>query len=308
MENSNRIIAGRVLKVAIVLIAAVLLFFALRRFFTDENATEKFAELSALHWPWLVLVALLLPLNWFLETAKWKRLIAASEKISWKEAWSAVLAGLAIGAATPNRVGEFAGRIFQLKSTPLRDGIVFTLVSSFMQVLVTVAFGVIGLLLTDPDKYFHSTKAFVWTVTVTGAACLVIAFLKTSRGKIAEYFSALKKIDGSTQRDVFLLSALRYIVYTFQFLVMLKVCGVDAPVFLLLCAIAVNYLVVTIIPSVIFSEMIVRGTVATGVIGGLCGNPGAAALAAVLLWMINVALPAAAGLFFVKNITFFGRK
>lgn len=308
MEHSNRIIAGRVLKVAIVLIAAVLLFFALRRFFIDENAVQKFAALSATHWPWLVLVILLLPLNWFLETAKWKRLIAASEIISWKQAWSAVLAGLAIGAATPNRVGEFAGRIFQLKSTPIRDAIVFTLVSSFMQVLVTVAFGVIGLLMTDPDKYFHSTKAFVWTVVVAGVACMIVAFLKTSRGKVAEYFSALKKIDARTQRDVFLLSALRYAVYALQFLIMLNVCGVEASVVTLLCAVAVNYLVVTIIPSVIFSEMIVRGTVATGVIGGLCGNPGAAALAAVLLWMINVAVPAGAGLFFVKNITFFRRK
>jgi uncharacterized membrane protein YbhN (UPF0104 family) len=308
MQNSNRIIAGRVLKVAIVLIAALLLFFALRKFFLDENAMQQFTVLAAEHWPWLALVAALLPLNWFLETAKWKRLISASEKISWKEAWSAVLAGLAIGAATPNRVGEFAGRIFQLKSTPLRDGIVFTLVSSFMQVLVTVAFGFIGLLMTDPDKYFHSTKAFVWTVVVTGAASIAIGVLKSSRGKIADYFSALRKIDGTIQRDVFLLSALRYVVYTIQFLLMLKICGVDAPVWTLLCAIAVNYLVVTIIPSVIFSEMIVRGTVATGVIGGLCGNPGAAALAAVLLWMINVALPAASGLFFVRNITFFRKK
>lgn len=308
MQNSNRIIAGRVLKVAIVLIAAVLLFFALRRFFLDEHAVQQFTVLAAEHWPWLAVVVLLLPVNWFLETAKWKRLIAASEKITWKEAWSAVLAGLAIGAATPNRVGEFAGRIFQLKATPLRDGIVFTLVSSFMQVLVTVAFGFLGLLMTDPDKYFHSTKAFAWTVAVTGAACMAIAFLKTARGKIAEYFSALRKIDSATQRDVFLLSALRYAVYTVQFMLMLKICGVEASASSLLWAIAVNYLVVTIIPSVIFSEMIVRGTVATGVIGGLCGNPGAAALAAVLLWMINVALPAATGLFFVKNITFFRRK
>lgn len=308
MENSNRLFVGRILKVAIVLLAAVMLVVALRRFFIDENAVAKFRTLSAEHWPWLLIVALLLPLNWFLETAKWKRLIAAAEHVTWREAWSGVLAGLAIGSATPNRVGEFAGRVFQLKNTPARDGIVFTLVGSLMQVIVTIAFGVLGLLMTDPGKYLHSTKAFVWTVIVVGAGCAFIAFAKTARGKIAGYLSALRKIDARTQRDVLGLSALRYIVYATQFFLMLRICGVDGSTMELAWAIAVNYLAVTIIPSVMFSEMIVRGTVATGVIGGLCGDPGAAALAAVLLWMINVALPATIGLFFVRNITFFQRK
>jgi uncharacterized membrane protein YbhN (UPF0104 family) len=308
MENSNRIIVGRVLKVAIVLIAAVLLIFALRKFFTDEQSVNTFLKLLHTQWPWLLIVVLLLPVNWFLETAKWKRLIAAAETISWREAWSGVLAGLAIGAATPNRIGEFAGRVFQLKATPVRDGIVFTLVSSLMQVIVTIAFGVIGLLMTDPDKYLHSGKAFLWTALVVGLVCAAIAYARAAGGKTGEYLAALKKIDSSTQATVLGLSALRYIVYTIQFFIMLRMCGIDAPGIELVWAIFVNYLAVTIIPSVMFSEIIVRGTVATGVIGGLCGNPGAAALAAVLLWMINVALPATAGLFFVKNISFFGRR
>jgi uncharacterized membrane protein YbhN (UPF0104 family) len=308
MENSNRIVVGRVLKVAIVLVAALFLIFALRKFLANEEAIDLLRFASRENLPVLLLIFALLPLNWFLETAKWKRLISASEKISWGQAWSAVLAGLAIGSATPNRVGEFAGRIFQLKSTPLRDGIVFTLVSSLMQVMVTVVFGVIGLLLTDPDKYLHSNKAFLWTIVVVGFGCLLIAYAKTAKGKIGEYLSALRKIDGTTLRIVFGLSLFRYIVYSVQFFLMLRLCGVEGTWMDLWWAIAVNYLVVTIIPSMMFSEIIVRGTVATGVIGGLCGNPGAAALAAIVLWMINVGLPAVIGLFFMKNISFFGRR
>ena len=308
MENSNRIIIGRVLKVAIVLIAALMLLLALRKFLANEEAIDLLVFNARENSGGLLLIVLLLPLNWFLETAKWKRLIAVAEKISWPQAWSAVLAGLAIGSATPNRIGEFAGRIFQLKQTPVRDGIVFTLVSSMMQVLVTVGFGIAGLLMTDPDKYLHSGKAFIWTVAAVGIICIGLAYLKSSRGKIAEYFSAFRMIEGTVLRDVLILSAVRYMVYSLQFYLMLKICGVEASAMDLCWAIAVNYLVVTIVPSVIFSEMIVRGTVATGVIGGLCGNPGAAALAALLLWMINVGVPAAIGLFFVKNISFFGRK
>jgi hypothetical protein len=308
MENSNRIIVGRVLKVAIVLVAAVLLIFATRKFLANEEAIDVLRFASRENLPWLLIIVLLLPLNWFLETAKWKKLISASEKISWMQAWSAVLAGLAIGSATPNRIGEFAGRIFQLKSTPLRDGIVFTLVSSVMQVAVTVAFGVAGLLMTDPDKYLHSGKAFLWTVVVVGIGCVLIAYARTARGKIAQYLSALRKINGPVLRTVLGYSALRYIVYSIQFYLMLRLCGVQSDGLELWWAIAVNYLAVTIIPSVMFTEMIVRGTVATGVIGGLCGNPGAAALAAIVLWMINVGVPAMIGLFFIRNISFFGKR
>lgn len=308
MENSNRIIVGRFLKVAIVLIAALLLIFAIRKFLANEEAIDLLIYSARENLASLLVIILLLPVNWFLETAKWKKLISASEKISWGQAWSAVLAGLAIGSATPNRVGEFAGRIFQLKSTPLRDGIVFTLVSSFMQVIVTIAFGVLGLLMTDPDKYLHSDKAFMWTVAVVGVGCVIVAYARTARGKIGEYLQALRKIDGTVLRTVLGLSTLRYIVYSIQFYLMLRLCGVEGTPMELCWAIAVNYLAVTIIPSVMFSEMIVRGTVATGVIGGLCGNPGAAALAAIVLWMINVGLPAMIGLFFIKNISFFGKR
>jgi hypothetical protein len=132
--------------------------------------------------------------------------------------------------------------------------------------------------------------------------------LKSARGKIAEYFSAMRKVDGNVQRYVLGVSALRYMVYSLQFFLMLKICGVEAGSMDMIWAIAVNYLVVTIIPSVMISELLVRGTVASGVIGSLCGNPGAAALAAVLLWMINVGLPALCGLFFIRNLSFFKAK
>jgi hypothetical protein len=308
MLKSNQLILGRVLKVAIVSVAAVMLAVALRKFFSDADSVNRLIILVREHQLWLAIILLLLPLNWFLETAKWKKLVSISEEISWKQAWSGVLAGLAIGSATPNRIGEFTGRIFQLKATPLRDGIVFTMVSAFMQVAVTVGFGLLGVLMTDPDQYLHSRKAFLWMILVTGGACIAIAVLKSARGKIAEYFSAMRKVDGNVQRYVLGVSALRYMVYSLQFFLMLKICGVEAGSMDMIWAIAVNYLVVTIIPSVMISELLVRGTVASGVIGSLCGNPGAAALAAVLLWMINVGLPALCGLFFIRNLSFFKAK
>ncbi|HTF03255.1 MAG TPA: lysylphosphatidylglycerol synthase domain-containing protein [Bacteroidia bacterium] len=305
MVRSNHLILSRILKVAIVLLAAVMLFSVLRKFFGDEHAVEKFTSLAGKHPFWMALIALMMPLNWFLETAKWKKLVSVSETISWKEAWSGVLAGLAIGSATPNRIGEFAGRIFQLRATPLHDGISFTLMGSLAQVVVTVVAGIAGLLVTDPDQYMHSTKAYIWALIVVGAIGFGVLFFRSMTGRFAKYFEAIKKIDARMFRYVLGISALRYLVYASQFLLMLKICGVEAGVMQLFTAIAVNYMVVSIIPSVMIGELFVRGTVASGVIGGLCGNPEAAALAAVLLWILNVGFPAICGMFFIRNITFF---
>lgn len=305
MLKSNHFILGRVLKVAIVLIAALVLFSTLRKFFSDEETIEKLQQLSSQHMPWIIFILILVPVNWFLEAAKWKRLVSSFEVITWKQSWSAVLAGLAIGSATPNRFGEFAGRIFQLKSTPVKDGIVLTLISSAMQVGVTMLFGFAALMMTDPDRYLHSTKAYIWLVIITGVSVIAIGILRNARGKIAEYFSALRKVNADVKWNIFILSAVRYMIYAAQFFLMLTISGVSGSVMDVLPAIMINYLVVTIIPSIMFSELLVRGTVASGVIGSLCGNPGAAALAAVLLWIINVALPAVCGMFFVRNMTFF---
>ena len=68
-------------------------------------------------------------------------------------------------------------------------------------------------------------------------------------------------------------------------------------------AIALNYLVITIIPSIMMSELFIRGSVASGVIGVLCGRPEAAAVAAVVLWLLNVGIPAIFGMFFVRKIS-----
>src|ERR1041384_5710121 len=57
---------------------------------------------------------LLMLFNWLFEAIKWRLLINAQEHISIKKALKAILAGISISIFTPNRIGEFAGRIYYL--------------------------------------------------------------------------------------------------------------------------------------------------------------------------------------------------
>lgn len=59
-------------------------------------------------------ILFLMPLNWAIETAKWQLLLSGTVSQSFGDALKSVLAGLNTGFVTPNRIGEFAGRILLL--------------------------------------------------------------------------------------------------------------------------------------------------------------------------------------------------
>lgn len=63
----------------------------------------------------LVVVILLVPANWSLEALKWKYAISKLENISFWKAIKGVLTGLTVSTVSPNRVGEFFGRLFYLE-------------------------------------------------------------------------------------------------------------------------------------------------------------------------------------------------
>jgi hypothetical protein len=63
---------------------------------------------------WLIAALLGVALNWGLEAAKWKRLLRNTESVSLAKAYRGVLTGVAFTLFTPNRIGEYLGRIWHL--------------------------------------------------------------------------------------------------------------------------------------------------------------------------------------------------
>jgi hypothetical protein len=100
--------------------------------------------------PQMALILFLMMVNWALETVKWQYLIGKVERIGFLEALQAVLAGVSISSFTPNRVGEFFGRVYSLKQASRIEGILITLVGSVSQLLVTVIAGSMAMLVFIP--------------------------------------------------------------------------------------------------------------------------------------------------------------
>lgn len=279
----------------------------------------------------LTLIGVLLFINISLEAIKWKLLISNSETVSFFKSIKAVLGGMTVSVFTPNRVGEFLGRIFVLQKTDPLRGILLTIVGSISQLLVTIVFGTISyiiftnkfLLVYMPDKYWIINGFMVTLILVSlGYSFLFfnisalhnISFISLPKyaDRLKTSIEAIAGISRLQLLKVVLISSLRYIVFSSQFFLAIKLMGLSFPVVHCFLVISLLYLVLAAIPSVALSEIGVRGSVAVFLFGWLAGNQGLSNLdslavisAATFIWIVNIGIPSLLGVLVIFNLKFF---
>lgn len=92
----------------------------------------------------LILCVVLMPVNWTLESFKWRTLILPFTEISVLDAIKGVFAGISVGIITPARLGEYGGRLLVVPDKDKAKSIPATLVSSVAQNISNVIGGYIG--------------------------------------------------------------------------------------------------------------------------------------------------------------------
>jgi hypothetical protein len=88
---------------------------------------------------------------------------------------------------------------------------------------------------------------------------------------------------------------LRYAVFSSQFVLLCMAFGADVSAGAAFLAIPVVYLVSTLVPTVLLTELGVRGSAAVAFFGPLGADEAAVLLATTVLWSLNLVLPAAVG-------------
>ena len=104
---------------------------------------------------------------------------------------------------------------------------------------------------------------------------------------------------------VFLLSTFRYITFSTQFFILLKLFAVDISYFDAIVLSMVMLLAISVIPTITISEIGVRGSVALYLFSLVSANAIGILSATFLLWFINLLIPAIIGTFFVFTLKFF---
>lgn len=279
-------------------------------------------------------VFLLMPVNWGLEAAKWQSLIERVERISWIKSFQAVLTGISVSSFTPNRTGEYFGRVFMLDKTNHIEGILITIIGSFAQLVVTLSLGLFCSLYYIPN--FVSIPAEIYSYVYFGMVVLVpiliflivLSFFNVSVltpilkrllprkwKKWGGYFEVFEKYPKKVLLEVFLMSISRYIVFSIQFYWLLWIFGIKMPLVPGLMVISVIYLVMTIIPTIALAELGVRGSVSILLISRYLESNGIAPAdpvpaifsASSVIWLINLIIPAVLGTFFVFRLKFIRR-
>jgi hypothetical protein len=280
-----------------------------------------------------IALVLLMFINWGIESLKWRLLINQAEKVSFINAFQAILGGLAVSIFTPNRVGEFFGRVFILKKTDPLKAILLTIVGSFSQLLVTIVAGTIAYILFAPHYLPPVLFESTWLVRgfsismVIGSVVFIFTFFNISvlhRISIlipAKYSERIKSsIDAIADcprqlllKTVFL-SALRYLVFSTQFFLAIRLMELPFTFSQCMLVIPVIYLVLAAIPTVTLTEIGVRGSVSVFLFGLLNGTNEldaettlAVVSASTLIWLINIAVPSLLGVLVVFRLKFFMR-
>jgi len=299
-------------KYLILLASYSFLGYKLLSFHQYENLAAQWSQMPLSQAWWLAGVFILLPLNWYLESLKWKMLIARVQKINTSTSVKAVLSGISTGFFTPNRVGELVGRIAFLEPVNRKAGITMSIVNSLTQNIVMALCGIPACILffihtagnIQPD-IIH----FVW-ITMTGILIVGLLYFTIPRwsrqlktGKLSLSIRTFTDcLSGYTLKELLKIigiSIIRYVVFCVQFYFMLRFFNIELTPLQALMAIPTSYLFVTFTPSLAFSEAAVRGSYAVLTIGAFSGQVVNIALAGVCIWGVNFILPMLVGSFVI---------
>lgn len=268
----------------------------------------------------MVLAFILMPVNMAFETRKWQKSIEPVEIVPFRKAFMAIFTGITAGMMFPNRTGDFLGRIFILKNGNRIKAAMLTFVGNIAQMLVTVSLGCLAWVFfcKGAGQFYAGTISLI---------VLILGFLFYFNIKTLIYFKRLipkkwrprvenyMEIFGSfSKKDLFrilLLAIAKYIVYSFQFVLLIWAFDVPLYYFEAMIPIMFTYLLMTVIPFITITEIAVRGSVCIFVFEKWLSIMGISTSfsmmvfsASTMLWFYNLAIPAIIGLFFIRKLKF----
>lgn len=271
---------------------------------------------------WLVIIACsLVLLNWSIETIKWRFLIFKIEKISFFRAFKAVISGVTVSVFTPNRIGEYAGRVIYIQKADRIEATLITVVSSVSQLVITLLVGALASLFYLKGYYSDTIHPWMFYVGlqlyVVFFALIVLAFINTSfltiiLSRIKFLWSRFKKyiqvFSYFNQRDllwVLTLSFLRFIIFTTQYYLLFLFFDVDLSFGQAVVLIPVYLITLTAIPTITLAELGIREVVALTIFTMVSTNELGMIATTFAIWVINLAVPAAVGTIFVLQTRIF---
>ncbi len=330
LNKGNNQIANWLIKI---LVGVLLIWVLYQQIFSKKDIDKIWNlflyNLKTQPYSWLIAVLLLMPVNWIFENLKWRSLIQNFETISFKKSMAAILAGVTFSIFTPNRIGEYGGRMLFVKPENNWKAVVATLVGSYSQLLVILSFGILGFGVFMSYYWELDTIVLKSVLFINIALVLIMLFcfyninlviplakkipLAYKFKNIVKNVNVLRSYDKKTLNTTLIYASIRYIIYTVQYYFILQYFGIEVELLEGFAGIATIYLFQTSVPLPPLLGLVARGELAIFIWSNFSENEISILAATFILWIINLIIPALVGTIFISNINImkslgFGKK
>lgn len=268
-------------------------------------------------------------INWGIEARKWQVLVQHLQPISFLRAYYSVLTGVALAINTPNRIGEYGGRVLYIKEGNRVKAVSLAILGSMSQLIITLTIGVCGLLYLKNLNIFSTTASAhplsqLWLNIIVYGVILVTAVLVLfyfrlgwlvkwtekfpGKNKFLQYINVLREFETGKLLRLLSLSFTRYLVFVTQYLLLINVFEVEINWWQGFWVISVLFLILAIIPTFALAELGIRGKVSIFLLDSFSKNYAGIISCTLGIWVINLVVPALIGSLLILGVKIFSNR
>lgn len=320
MKVRSKKILSSLLKITIFLLVARYIYHHLSSNSALLDFKSLLADINKQHiYMLLSTVVLLMFINWFVEAYKWQYICKEFQEITYLKAVESVFCGLSWAVFTPNRIGEYGGRVLFLSPKKRIFGVIGMGIGAISLMIITNIVGAFSLnwfaytylnikgfwyIVASLFTLIYASFFYIlyFRIQLLNTLLLKVKFLQ----KYERFFSIILRYDHSKLKQIFLYSAIRYIVFTTQYCVLIQVFIPEVPFYEMLMMLFLLFFVQSALPSLDLFDVGVRSITASYFFGFLTEQSIAIMAIAACIWFVNLIIPAIIGSFFTFKINFFG--
>lgn len=272
---------------------------------------------------WLAII--LVFFNWGFEALKWQFLTRPIQHLSFFKAYKSVLSGVTLSINTPNRIGEYGGRILYINEGNRLKAISLSIAGSISQLIITLVMGCLGLsyLLTfvlSPDGEIMGLSHFwievLLVISYTVTVIVILFFFRLAwlirlvekipaAKKLVPYIKVLDDFNAKLLLRLLLISFFRYIVFVLQYLLLWQSLDIAISWNMGFWLIAILFLVMAVVPSFAIADLGIRGKFSIALLGIYTSNTIGIIGTTFGIWILNLFIPALLGSIMILSIKFF---
>jgi uncharacterized membrane protein YbhN (UPF0104 family) len=276
---------------------------------------------------WIVIM--LMFVNWGLESRKWQLAIRPVYHINYWRAFCATLTGTTMASFTPNRMGEYLGRILYIEEGRRVEAISLTIVCSIAQLLITMFAGGAGIIylqfclykeILPGQQVLHFWLNVLFFGVLIVLITLAVLYFRLSwlvrlleripvKSKFLSSIKVLEEFNATILSQILFLSLVRYLVFVVQYYLLFSVFGVSLTWLQTAGGMSLVFLVMAVIPTFTFlTELGLRWEAGIQVITLFSANAVGIFATSFGIWLVNLVIPALIGSLLILNIKLFRNK